>query len=193
MTAITSTADLQSRFAPWVERALRRWPLVAGLSAAAMLASAHAFERFAGMAPCLLCYRQREVYWAVLAIVAATAWLWWRKPEGPWTRGVEVVLGAAFLTGAVVAGYHAGVEWGLWQGPQACSGSGLTAGSMSAEDFIASLEGAGAIVRCDAPPFVFPFEGFGLSMAGWNAVMSLVLAAVSLLAAARGNLSRLES
>ena len=47
---------------------LARWPLVAALVSAAMLAIAHAFERFGGLAPCTLCLRQREVYWVALAV-----------------------------------------------------------------------------------------------------------------------------
>ena len=40
------------------------WPVLAALASAAMLAAAHAFETFGGYAPCMLCLRQREVYWA---------------------------------------------------------------------------------------------------------------------------------
>ena len=47
---------------------LDRWRLCALLASAAMLATAHAFETFGGLAPCQLCLRQREVYWAAAAV-----------------------------------------------------------------------------------------------------------------------------
>eukprot|EP01035_Chromulina_nebulosa_P002989 gene2989-4080_t len=51
-----------------IDRCLRNWPLVAALSSALMLAIAHAFETFGGLAPCTLCLKAREVYWVALAI-----------------------------------------------------------------------------------------------------------------------------
>jgi disulfide bond formation protein DsbB len=159
---------------------LDRWRLCAVLAAAAMLATAHAFQTFGGYAPCTLCLRQREVYWVVLAI-GLVSMILVRMPGGPrWRELTCWILGLVFLVGCGVAVYHAGAEWKFWPGPQACASAG--AGHVSAADMEAFL--SGAKVRppaCDEAPWVF----LGLSMAGWNAVISLGLAGLSALAALR--------
>jgi disulfide bond formation protein DsbB len=156
---------------------LRRWPLIAALASAAMLATAHAFERFGGYAPCTLCYRQREVYWVALAaaLVGAMVVRFWRPSLA---RGVCALLALIFLYGAGLAAYHAGVEWKWWPGPTTCTGGG----AVSAADMADLL--AGHRIRgpsCDKAAWVF----LGLSMAGWNALVSLGLSLVSLAAAFR--------
>jgi disulfide bond formation protein DsbB len=158
---------------------LDRWRLVAVLVAAAMLATAHAFETFGGYAPCTLCLRQREVYWVILGLGAAFMALV-RMPGGPrWREATCWVLALAFLVSCGVAVYHAGAEWKFWPGPQACASGG---GAFDPSDLDAFLKGEK--VRppaCDEAPWVFA----GLSMAGWNAAISLVLALLSALAALR--------
>jgi disulfide bond formation protein DsbB len=158
---------------------LDRWRLVAVLVAAAMLATAHAFETFGGYAPCTLCLRQREVYWTILGLGAAFMVLV-RLPGGPrWREATCWVLGVAFLVSCGVAVYHAGAEWKFWPGPTACAAAG---GGFDPSDMTAFLEGEK--VRppaCDEAAWVFA----GLSMAGWNAVISLGLAVLSGLAAIR--------
>jgi disulfide bond formation protein DsbB len=158
---------------------LDRWPLAAALASAAMLATAHAFERLGGYAPCLLCLRQREVYWAALALgVAAT--LLTRLPAGARFRAAAGwALALLFLAGAGVAAYHAGAEWKLWPGPAACAPSGgVDAGALDA--FLKG--GQVRAISCTEAPWVF----LGLSMAGWNALVSLGLAGLSALAALHG-------
>jgi len=156
----------------------RYWPVWALLASAAMLAAAHAFERFGGYAPCLLCLRQREVYWTAgglaLAILAVSRW------KSGVRAGGSAALGLVFLFGAGLAGFHAGVEWDWWQGPAACaaaaSGSDLSVGSV--------LEALGAPQRapgCDTAPWRLA----GLSMAGYNALISLGLSLLSLIASRR--------
>ena len=158
---------------------LDRWRLCAVLAAAAMLATAHAFQTFGGLAPYTLCLRQREVYWVILGAGLAFMILV-RTPGGPrWREATCWVLALAFLVGCGIAVYHAGAEWKFWPGPQACSSAG---GSVSAADMQAFL--AGAKVRppsCDKAAWIF----LGISMAGWNALISLALAALSAMAAVR--------
>lgn len=159
---------------------LARWRLCALLASAFMLAAAHAFETFGGYAPCVLCLRQREVYW-VIAAVAAVFMVLVRLPGGQrWRAATCAVLALGFLAGAGVAAYHAGAEWKFWPGPAACATSG--GGAVTTAD-LANLMG-GAKVRppaCDEAPWVFA----GLSMAGWNVLISLLLVALSLAAAVR--------
>lgn len=163
---------------------LDRWRLCAVLIAAAMLATAHAFETFGGYAPCTLCLRQREVYWLILSL-GLVSMIGVRMPGGPrWREATCWVLGAAFLVGCAVAVYHAGAEWKFWPGPQACAAGDAT---VSAADMAAFLDGAKITPpACDEAPWVFA----GLSMAGWNAVMSLVFAGLSALAALRERTKR---
>jgi disulfide bond formation protein DsbB len=159
---------------------LDRWRLCALAVAAAMLSIAHAFETFGGFAPCTLCLRQREVYWAIAAF-AAIFMVAVRLPDGPRFREATCwIIAALFLAGAGVAAYHAGAEWKFWPGPTACSadaGGPVNAASVAAMLNSHSFQGP----RCDEAPWVFA----GLSMAGWNAVLSLLLAALSVAAAFR--------
>ena len=159
---------------------LDRWRLVAVLVAAAMLATAHAFETFGGYAPCTLCLRQREVYWAILGLGAASMVLV-RLPGGPrWREATCWVLALVFLAGCAVAVYHAGAEGKLWPGPEACAAGGSQ--RFHPAELQAFLDGQK--VRppaCDEAAWVFA----GLSMAGWNAVISLGLAILSGAAAIR--------
>ncbi len=166
---------------PWLARAWRYWPAAAAAAAVLTLGIAHAFEA-AGYEPCALCLRQREVYWGALGIAAVSAVIWARKPESRLTRAVEALLGAAFLTGAMVAIYHAGVEWKLWPGPPTCVAGGV--GALGADDIAAALTRGGPAVSCEDAAWRDPV--LRLSMAGWNALISLGLAAGSFCAASRG-------
>ena len=159
---------------------LRRWPLFALVLSAAMLAIAHAFQTFGGLAPCTLCLRQREVYWVALALAAigsATQF----TPFGARLRALICgALAVVFLAGAAVAAYHAGAEWKWWPGPTTCSGGGAAA---SASAMAALLQGAKvAAPRCDQAAWIW----LGLSMAGWNGLISAGLCALSALAALKG-------
>jgi Disulfide bond formation protein DsbB len=168
----------------WLRPFLDRWRLCALLAAAAMLAIAHAFQTFGGYAPCTLCLRQREVYWAALAIAFAFM-IVVRLPGGPrWRELTCWVLGLVFAVGAGIAIYHAGAEWKFWAGPSACASAGTGVNAAALEDFL-----AGAAVRppaCDEAPWVFA----GLSMAGWNALISLGLVGLSAMAALREKAKR---
>jgi len=157
---------------------LDRWRLCALAASAAMLAIAHAFETFGHMAPCELCLKQRTVYWAAGG-VALAAMVVVRLPGCPRFRQLsDWLLALVFLTGCGIAAYHAGVEWKFWPGPQTCTGGG-SVDIKSLQDLLAGK--LKNIVRCDQPAWVF----LGLSMAGWNAVASLILAALSAAAAVR--------
>lgn len=153
----------------------RAYALLAALASAAMLATAHIFERF-GYQPCGLCLRQREVYWIALPLALAGFVLLTRRNDK--ARVVPLLLAAVFLTGAGVAAYHAGVEWKWWPGPRSCAAGGAA----SAEDIAAMLRGARVPdLRCDEAAWRL----LGLSMAGWNALVSLGLAALGVLTALR--------
>ena len=154
---------------------LKSWPLIAALAALAMLAAAHAFQSFGGYQPCTLCLRQREIYWAALAtgLIGFGLGRTGRRHE----RTASLILGALFVVGGFVAAYHAGAEWKWWPGPTSCSGGGGTVVASAMSDLL-----SGAKVHppaCDQAAW----RMFGISMAGYNAVISTGLAALGLAAA----------
>lgn len=153
-----------------------RWPVVALAASAVMLAAAHAFETFGGLAPCPLCLRQREVYWALIAMTLTGLALWRLVPKRRFLVALNVLIGLVFVVGVVVAFFHAGVEWKIFPPPDGCAG-GLPAGDPFE---LGDLDKPMHVPSCTAPPFVIA----GLSMAGWNGVISLVLAGFSFAAAA---------
>lgn len=160
----------------------RWWTAFALAISLAMLAAAHAFERFAGLDPCNLCLRQREVYWGAVAI-AGSATLWHLISRG--SRGTPRIaaflLFLTFATGFITALFHMGGEYHWWTLPASCSGS---LGPIANLDLSALASGSGTIqmpVSCGD----VAWSWLGLSMAGWNALISLALAIFSLLAAKR--------
>jgi disulfide bond formation protein DsbB len=165
-----------------IYRRLTRWWTAFALAASlAMLGAAHAFERFAGLAPCNLCLKQREVYWgAVVIALAATLWAVVSRASRGTPRIAAFLLFAVFTTGAITAGFHAGGELKWWDLPATC----MAGGDIDLEALTALALGAGPAPRvamCDAVTWSF----LGLSMAGWNAVVSALLALFSILAAKR--------
>jgi len=160
---------------------LRHWPIFAALASAAMLAIAHGFETFGRLAPCHLCLMAREVYWVALG-VGVVGFLMQRFAWATRTRLVVLwLLAFTFLFGAGLGAFHAGVEWKWWPGPTTCTGGA----GVTAADIAAMLGGAKVKPpACDTAAWVF----LGLSMAGWNALISLGLAKLSFMAALRASL-----
>ena len=165
------TAILAPAFQTW------RWPLIALVASLAMLASAHAFERLAYFLPCQLCLRQREVYWAAATMAVTGLALWNFRQNRRFLVAFNVMLALVFLTGAVVAIYHSGVEWGWWEGPADCTVGAPTS----------SYEGGNLLDQLNAviPPSCTQAAGrfLGLSFAGWNVLASALWAAIALRAA----------
>jgi disulfide bond formation protein DsbB len=152
------------------------WLIAAAAASAVLLAIAHGFETFGHLPPCELCLHQREGYWIALtvALVGVAASRVWRGAP----RAFALLLGLIFLGEAALAAYHAGVEWHWWPGPASCTGGH---GVVKPSDMLALLKGVKiAVVQCDQAAWRF----LGLSMAGWNAAVALVLALASLFVAA---------
>lgn len=125
---------------------------LAALGSALLLAGAFVFQAI-GYEPCAMCIWQRWPH--VVAIVAGAIAL--RLPVANW-------LGAGAMAVSTGLGlYHTGVERDWWDGPASCTGSGGDLGDL--------LSTTGTLVMCDD----VAWELFGLSMASWNAVASLVL------------------
>src|SRR5476649_1140624 len=90
---------------------LKYWLWLALATSVAMLAITHAFQTFGGLEPCTLCLRQREVYWVALCLSAAALVVRAVPRVRRLAPLVGAVLALTFLTGAVIAAYHAGAEW----------------------------------------------------------------------------------
>ena len=145
---------------------------LAGLGSAAMLGGAFFFQYVVGLAPCELCIWQRWPH----GIAFALGLIAWFVPT-IWLMG----LGAATMVASVGLGiYNTGVERAWWPGPDTCSGTG-SIGSMSPEQLLDHILAA-PVVRCTD----VAWEMFGLSMASWNAITSLGLLAMWLIAMRRG-------
>ena len=132
--------------------------------ATATIVGAWIFQ-LAGYDPCHLCLQQRWAYYfaipfsLLLSVSAGT------NPKGA-RRGLYI-LALVMLGSAIFGAYHAGVEWKWWAGPDTCSGdiSGGLAGSQQSRSLPATKPQSAL---------------FGISLAGWNAIISAVLAAIAL-------------
>ncbi len=136
------------------------------LASAGVLAAAFVFQYGFGYQPCILCIWQRWPYAAVLVFSIATL-------AFPRWHGVGdallVASGFALLANAGIAAYHVGVEYQWWAGTQGC---GATGSALTLEDLRAQVMQA-PVVRCDE----IQWSLFGISMAGYNVVISLALSA----------------
>ena len=133
------------------------------LGSSALLFGALGFQHIGGLPPCEMCYWQR---WPHLAAIGfgLLALLLRRSPLRPlllWLAGL------AILAAAALGLFHAGVEQKWWEGPTTCS---APPGLGSGQDVLADILAA-PIVRCDA----IPWELFGVSLAGWNALLSALI------------------
>lgn len=162
---------------PLLQTLLRWWAVFALVAAAAMLGAAHWFES-RGLAPCPMCLKQREVYWAVLAVAGpAVVWTVISRAKGT-PRLAAFFLFAIFSAGVVTATFHAGGEQGWWQLPASCLG---VTGPLDTTDLLSQLQVSYSGASCAD----IAWSWLGLSMAAWNAIISVVLAGLSLAAAAR--------
>jgi disulfide bond formation protein DsbB len=160
----------------------RWWSITALIVALSLLGIAHAFQEFDNLAPCHLCLKQRDIYWIAVGVAGLSSfWALFTGAKGP-PRVFSFVLFAIFLSGTVIAVYHTGAEQKWWAGPQACA---ARAAEVSLDDIAAMLSG---LTKTQAPQCnVVAWSMFGISMAGYNAIISFVLALLSLLASMRVN------
>ena len=132
-----------------------------------MLGGAYGFEHIGGLFPCDLCWPQRYAHMAV--IIFGTFALYFRKNNPvKWLR-FKLMTTFSWLVSVGYSGYHAGVEQKWWEGPDSCTLQTSDA-NMSVEDFIKSLDDV-TFIRCDE----IPWEMFGISMAGYNFLISLFM------------------
>ncbi len=168
-TAVSVTAPGGLRAAPL-------FFLAAGLT---LFGGAFFLEHGMGIEPCILCVYQRIAPALVVALAAIAAL---PRVPGLWARRLTLAIAGVFLAGAVLAGYHVGVEQHWWAGTPQCGGQTGAAPPLSASlgDLRAALA-APEIVPCDAVPWSL----FGISLAGFNLILSLGLAVAAAWAARR--------
>ncbi|CDP51786.1 hypothetical protein JP74_02830 [Devosia sp. 17-2-E-8] len=134
----------------------------------AAIAGAWGSQLLGGLVPCELCLEQRLAYYWGLPILALVLLLWNRLPLLVWYIAMGIVA-LIFVWSTYMGGYHAGVEWGFWPGPTACTGTG---DGISFND-LNNIDAA-RVIPCDAVQFRF----LGISLAGYNALVSLVIVAL---------------
>ncbi|MEL6643681.1 MAG: disulfide bond formation protein B [Pseudomonadota bacterium] len=142
--------------------------LLAAGGSVALLLAAWGFQYLGGLAPCAMCIWQRwpHVAAAVIGPVAAIT-------AGP----LLPLLGAlSATTSGGIGVYHTGVERGWWDGPSTCTSSPVD--GLSTEELMNQILTA-PLVQCDQ----VAWEMLGLSMASWNAIVSLGFAGLWLIAA----------
>jgi len=148
------------------------------LASAATLGGALLFQYVGGLAPCILCIWQRwphgiAMVLALLALLACGS----RPVQVGLLGGLLGLAGAALWIGAGIAAFHVGVEQHWWAGTPGC---GSTQNAASLEELRAMVMNA-PVVRCDQAAWSLA----GVSMAGWNFLISLALGALAFAGAAR--------
>ncbi len=151
----------------------RTAPLVLLLGSGALLLGALFFQYVMGLPPCPLCHWQRWPHIAVV-VLAAAGLVVGPGSLRPWLLGL---IGAALVATAAIAIFHAGVEQKWWAGLAVCEGAGDDT-AVGIGDLTKNLDRRPA-PRCDQ----ISWSLLGLSMAAWNAIISLALAAFAFRAA----------
>ncbi|SDW38540.1 Disulfide bond formation protein DsbB [Ruegeria halocynthiae] len=138
--------------------------LIATAGSAVLLLSAWGFQYIGGLAPCKMCIWQRYPHGAAVVLgVLAFAF--------PGIRPLPLLGALAVSATAGIGIYHAGVEQSWWEGPSTCTSGDI--GGLNAEELMNQIMSA-PLARCDE----IPWEMFGVSMAGWNALLSAGLVLV---------------
>jgi len=155
---------------------LSRARLIAILTPSLLLGGALVSQYVGGLYPCEMCMWQRwphlvAIFFALDAIALRS------KPA---LSAIFATLAALTIavSGAIGA-FHAGIEYGWWEGLTACS-STIT-GATTAEMLDSIM--AAPLTRCD----VAPWSLFGISLAGYNAIFSLGAALLIFALLARWN------
>ena len=140
--------------------------------AAATLVGAWFFQLVLEILPCPLCLEQRYAYYLAVPLGALIAFVAARGAPRPLLLAGLAVLAIAALVNAGLGAYHAGVEWGFWQGPTDCTGP---VGNLGSAGTLLQRLDTVKVIRCDEVQWRF----LGLSLAGYNVLISLLMAAIA--------------
>jgi disulfide bond formation protein DsbB len=149
--------------------------LIALLLPLALLAGAFGSQYFGGLYPCEMCWWQRYAHMAAIvpAALAFTA-----PPQGRLSRTLVLLAAVGIAVSGAIGIYHAGVEAKVFEGFTQCTATGK---GLSAAELLKQITHA-PLVRCDEVQFRF----LGISMAGWNAILSLGGVALILILSLKG-------
>lgn len=151
--------------------------LVIAVASAATVGSALVMEHGFGYVPCMLCLWERWPYYLAVPLALLAALLAGRSQGA--ARALLALVALLFIGGALLGAYHAGAEWKFWRGPASCAGA--NAAPTSAGGLLDQMRTT-RIVPCDDAAF----RVLGISLAGYNALISLGLAWIAALGARRG-------
>jgi disulfide bond formation protein DsbB len=177
MTVGSAESRLPMTLADWSSKAWRTPAIhaaaIVAAGSAAMIVGAYIFQYLLNIPPCPLCLEQRIPHYVVvpLGLVVAVA-----AAKGAPRTAVALGLAALVVTLLTTAGiglYHSGVEWKWWRGPADCTGEIQSFGAAGA-NLLKQIQTA-AVVRCDEVMWRF----LGLSLAGYNTLVSTALALVA--------------
>ncbi len=143
---------------------------------ALLLGGAYAFQYIGGLEPCQLCLYQRIPHGLVIAITLVALGV---KPKGVALLAVLLSLGLILDISALMAGFHVGVEQKWWEGLPGCSSTAIST-DMSIDQLKDAILGREKVVPCDEVVWSL----FGISMAGYNFIASMIMAPVAFLGAA---------
>jgi disulfide bond formation protein DsbB len=153
---------------------LASFPILVLAASVAVLGGVLVSQYWGGLAPCELCVLQRWP-WVVSIVISAIGIRVSSRLALSW---VALTLAAVFAVSSALAFYHAGVERYWFAGPSACTGAATAADTVEA--LKARILGQ-MPVRCDEPAWSL----WGISLAGWNLLASLVMGGICLAAFSR--------
>lgn len=170
--AVTTQSAAIPAFRPAARSPALTAALAVTLIAAATIAGAWFFQLVLEILPCPLCLEQRYAYYLAIPVGVVTVLAARSGAPRPLLLAGLAILALATLANAGLGTYHSGVEWGFWKGPTDCSGPVVNLGS--AGDLLSRLDTV-KVVRCDEVQWRF----LGLSLAGYNVLISLLMAAIA--------------
>jgi disulfide bond formation protein DsbB len=141
--------------------------------ASATILGAIAFERIGGYLPCPLCLMQRTPYYVGIPVLIAVIIAIRLNAPRFALVALFAIFAALMLYNAGLGAYHSGVEWGVFEGPESCAT--VTGPAASLDDVLARVQGT-VPPSCTEATWRF----VGLSFAGWNALISALLAVLGL-------------
>ncbi|MEE3295049.1 MAG: disulfide bond formation protein B [Pseudomonadota bacterium] len=138
-----------------------------------ILLSVHIIE-WVGYTPCDLCLKQRWAWYFVLIISAISSGF-----DDSRTKLVFYVISLVLYANAVFAIWHAGIEWNFWEGTQTC----YIQSSSLGDNFLNNLKSNDKFIPCNEASI----RVFGLSLAAYNAIASILIASLALLGIKKNN------
>jgi disulfide bond formation protein DsbB len=134
--------------------------LIALLLPLALLGGALGSQYIGGLHPCEMCYWQRWPHGAAIVLASLSF-----ATRNGTSRTLTLLAAVAIAVSGAIGVYHAGVEAGVFEGLTTCTANG----ARTLNEILSA-----PLVRCDQVQFSF----LGISMAGWNAILSLSGAAL---------------